>query len=184
MGDPAARIYHRGTITMQIKFIFTLLASTAIFASCASKDLIVFDGKVDIFSPYVVSPKEALSNAYAAIISEDGKRYNIWPKTLEERLRNNQSIKVCSIRFTVRPCGDIGGYGLKSMDGAVAPLSWEILDSKGEVIKNHYLRKSRWKTWNRANLDPWADVLQMMPKPLGNKFQNFSCRFPASKFSP
>jgi hypothetical protein len=149
---------------MRTKFIFTLLASAAIFASCASKDLIVFNGKVDLQSIYYTPPTDRMPsipgptdsgfNGYAVIISEDGKRYNIWPKTLEERLRNNSSIKKHVIRFTVRPHKKIDGYGLIHVDGTVAPLSWEILDSEGEIAKDHYLRKSRWKIWNKLNLDP------------------------------
>ncbi|MDR1239946.1 MAG: hypothetical protein LBK27_07520 [Treponema sp.] len=155
---------------MRTKPFIAVLAFGVILASCASENF-TFDGRIDLFSRYIVSPQDALAKSYAVIISEDGKRYNIWPKELEERIRYNETIKNRPIRFTLRPCKEIEGYGIESMDGIAAPLSWELLDSEGAVIKNHYLRKPRWGTWNKSNLDPMADIYMKMPTPLEGRFE-------------
>ncbi|MDR1239945.1 MAG: hypothetical protein LBK27_07515 [Treponema sp.] len=151
---------------MRTKPFIAVLAFGVILASCAS-EIFTFDGRIelqDVYDapptatrPFPVGPTDSRFRGYAVIVSEDGNRYNIWPKELEERIQDNSSIKNHLIRFTVRPQKRTDGYGLVYVDGTVEPLSWEILDSNGEIEKDHYLRKTRWGTWNKLNLDPWGD---------------------------
>ncbi|MDR1239944.1 MAG: hypothetical protein LBK27_07510 [Treponema sp.] len=151
---------------MRTTRFITVLALAIILTSCASENF-TFDGRIELQSVYYAPPSaprplpegptDSRFIGYAVIVSEDGKRYNIWPKKLEERIRHNSSITNHLIRFIVRPKKRTDGYGLVYVDGTVEPLSWEILNWDGEIKKDHYLRKTRWGTWNKPNLDTWRD---------------------------